>query len=596
MIRYYGRRRLGRLSTPYSVRSTAGRSALSVLSAVCLLTICLLTICSWLSPLYASQAATDDAPGDLYIETMNVNLVNVDVYVTDKKGRRVHDLKVEDFEVFEDGRPVKVTNFFAMKEGVPAVETVATLDRPDQAPADGPKPAVDLPVDQQLHLIVYIDNLHIRPFNRNKVLQRVRNFLRTKMQKNSQAMLVTFERSLKIREGFTGDLDRISEATYELEDLSAFTVQRETERDNIIKRILRTENPQEAESHADFYAKSVYADLEMSIRGMREMVSILAGLPGRKALLYVSDGLEMRAGEDLFLLAIQEHPRLDTHGGVTMQTARYDGRRRFQELIAQANANRVTFYTMEAAGLRSHSSLSAERSGGVSTIDIDFSYQMNRQESLLMLADDTGGLATISTNNFAGALENMAQDFGSYYSLGYSPAHSGDGRFHRIEVKVKKPGLKVRHRDGYRDKSQTTRINEGTLASLLHDTETNPLGVEVKFLEPGLDARGDLVLPVEVRIPIQEMALLPRAGIYRGKMLISLAVMDDEGETSPVQMVPVPVEVPEADIEVARTKYYVYSAGLQIRPGRQKIAVGVRDDVAGRQTYLSRSKVVGPRR
>ena len=91
------------------------------------------------------------------------------------------------------------------------------------------------------------------------------------------------------------------------------------------------------------------------------------------------------------------------------------------------------------------------------------------------------------------------------------------------------------------------------------------------------------------------MALLPREGVYRGKMLVSLAVMDDEGEMSPVQMVPVPIEIPESDIEIARTQVYVYSAGLQIRPGRQKIAVGVRDDVAGRQTYLSRSKVVGPR-
>lgn len=548
------------------------------------------------SLLFASSDPVDEMEGgEIFIDTLDVHLVNVDVYVTDKKGRRVHDLKAEDFEIFEDGRPMNVSHFFAMKDGRPASETVETLERTEVSQPAAEAPQVDLPADQRLHLIVYIDNLHIRPFNRNKVLARVRNFLRTKMQESGQAMLVTFERTLKIRHGFTDDVDRIAESTYELEDLSAFTVQRETDRDNVIKRILRSDDPQEAESHADFYAKSVHADLEMTIRGMRELIGLLAGLPGRKALLYVSDGLEMRAGQDLFELAVKEHPRLRTHGGISTQSARYDVRRRFQEVIAQANANRVTFYTMEAAGLRSHSSLSAERAGGTSTFDIDVTYQMNRQESLLMLADDTGGLATISTNNFDGALGKMAEDFGSYYSLGYSPAHAGDGRFHRIKVKVKRPGLKVRHRDGYRDKSTSTRIREGTLASLIHQAGTNPLRAEVKVLEP-VSSAGELLLPIEVHIPIGEMALLPAEGVHRGKLLVSLAVMDDDGETSPVQMVPVPVEIPAADLEIARTKNYVYSAALQVRPGRHKIAIGVRDEVAGSQTYLSVSKTIGPRR
>lgn len=558
-----------------------------------LMSICLSALHVFSSPvLSASDPADENPAADLFIESMDVHLVNVDVYVTDRDGRRVHGLTADDFDILEDGRPMKVSHFFAMKEGRPA-ETLEVLERQAPSPS-APAPQAELPADQRLHLIVYIDNLHIRPFNRNKVLARVRSFLRTKMQKNSQAMLVTFERTLKIRQGFTGDLDRIAEATYELEELSAFTVQRETDRDNVIKRILRADKAQEAESHADFYAKSVYSDLEITLRGMREMIGLLAGLPGRKALLYVSDGLEMRAGEDLFQLAVQHHPRLQTHGTISAQTSRYDARRRFQEVIAQANANRVTFYTMEAAGLRSHSSLSAERAGGTSTLDIDLTYQMNRQESLLMLADDTGGLATISTNNFEGALAKMADDFGSYYSLGYSPAHSGDGRFHRIEVQVKQPGLKVRHRDGYRDKSRSTRIREGTLASLIHDTEVNPLKIEVKLLDPVVDGR-TLLLPIEVHVPIGEMALLPAQGIHRGKLLVSLAVLDDEGETSPVQMVPVPLEIPATELETALTKNYVYSAALQIRPGRQKVAVGVFDEVGARQSYVSVAKVVGRR-
>lgn len=574
----------------YSTGLISKRSTSSVFSLTGLFIFVLLTLCS-----FSLVAQEEGGTGELFIESLDVNLINVDVYVTDRKGNRVKGLTAEDFEVTEDGRSVKISNFYAVADGRP-VEQLKTLERArPETPTAEPK-TPEAPADQRLSLIVYIDNLHIRPFNRNKVLSHVRSFLRTKMKDQGQAMLVTFERTLKIQEPFTDSYDKIAEATYELEDMSAFAVQRETERDNIIKRILRAREPNEAEASADFYAKSVYNDLEISIRGMREMVSILAGLPGRKALLYVSDGLEMRAGQDLFELAVKEHPNLQNRGGVSLQAARYDSRRRIQEVIAQANANRVTFYTLEAAGLRSHSSLSAERGGGVSTIDIDFTYQLNRQETLLMLADDTGGLASINTNNFAGALDNMATDFNTYYSLGYLSSESGDGRFHRIKVKVKKKGLKVRHRDGYRDKTLTTRITEGTLASLLHGIgESNPLNASVHLLDPVLDDKRKMLLPVEVRVPIGGLALIPREGLHNGRIMVSIAVMDDDGEMSPVDLQSVPIQIPERDLNIAKGKYYVYSAALQVRPGRNTVAVGVRDEIAGAQSYLRHSTFVGGR-
>ena len=548
-------------------------------------------------PAFAQAASDeDDSPSaGFFVEAQDVNLVNVDVYVSDKDGNRIHGLTVDDFELYEDGRPVRITNFYSVADGRPAREQLSTIERPQGETPDSPEPVAEIPEDQRLHLIVYVDNLHIRPFNRNKVMAKLRTFLNTKVPEGSRVMLVTFERSLKVRHPFTEDVDDIVEQTYELEDLSAFTVQRETERDNIIKRILR-DSAAEAESHADFYAKSVYNDVGLSIRGMREMVSSLGGLPGRKALLYVSDGLEMRAGEDLFQLAAQENPQLQNRGGIALQAARYDSRNRYQVLISHANANRVTFYTLEAAGLRSHSSLSAERSGGVSTIEVDFTYQLNRQETLLMLADDTGGLAWINTNNFAGALDAMAKDFGSYYSLGYLPSHSGDGRFHRIEVKVRKKGLKVRHRDGYRDKSLETRINEGTLAALMFDQGSNPLNASIEFMDPVVDGKRNTFLPIEVRIPIGRVTLLPREQMHSGEVRVSLAVMDEENEVSPVEMSTVPIQIPEQDLEIARTKYYVYSATLQVRPGQQKVAVGLRDEVTGRQSFVTRTAWIGNRK
>lgn len=564
-----------------------------------LFSILLLTASGWLldgAPLGARDTPEPASGGgeEFFVDRLDVNVVNVEVYVTDKDGNRVTGLTRDDFEIFEDDRPMKITNFYAVADSdYSGVEQPGVIQPEVRDRAAPPEPRrAEIPESQQLHLIVYIDNLHIRPFNRNRVLRAVRNFLRTKVDDGTRVMLVTFERSLHVREVFTEDVRQISDATFELETLSAFSVQKEQERDNVLKRILRSDTVGEAESHADFYAKATFNDVEVSLRGLREMVGTLAGLPGRKALLYVSDGLEMIPGQDLFQLVEQEYRKESYQTSFGLQANRYSARRLYQEAIAHANANRVTFYTLEAAGLRSHSSLSADRAGGTSQIEIDFTYQMNRQEPLLMLADDTGGQSAINTNNIAGALDRMADDFGTYYSLGYVPSHGGDGRYHRIKVQVKRKGLKLRHRDGYRDKSVETRLSEGTLAALLYSVESNTISAEMVLERSVSGERGSIYLPIEVRIPIGALTLLPRAGSHHGQVRVALAAMDDDGELSPVEQVPVPIQIPESEIAVARGKYYVYSANLEIRPGRHKVAVGLRDEISGETSFLTHATYV----
>ena len=81
------------------------------------------------------------------------------------------------------------------------------------------------------------------------------------------------------------------------------------------------------------------------------------------------------------------------------------------------------------------------------------------------MAHDTGGLATFGTKNNAGALERLGTDIRSYYSLGYTPGHLGDGRAHSIKVRVKRKGVNVRHRTSYRDMTLETRLRESVLAT-----------------------------------------------------------------------------------------------------------------------------------
>ncbi len=436
----------------------------------------------------------------------------------------------------------------------------------------------------------------MKPFSRNRVIREVRKFLNTHVGPQDLMMLVTFERWLHVRQELTTDRRAIADALTEIETHTGFGTHQASERQQVLRSIDLSSSEREALSHVRSYAESVYHDLGNSIRGIKEIVSSMAGLPGRKALLYVSDGIPMAAAQDLFHLVDAKYA-----GGRPgqLEANRYNAKLPLRELTAHANANRVTFYTLEAAGLQAHDSLSAEYGGGGdqlgagSRLEADLIYDSNRQEPLQVMAADTGGISAFNTNNLEGALGNMAGDFRSYYSLGYLPAHGGDGRFHDIEVKVKRRGLKVRHRAGYRDKSPETQVNEGTLAVLMHGLGKNPLGIQLRIAQARRQEDDQYLVPFEVLIPIGKLALLPHEAIHRGNLRVSMTVIDDDGRLSPIEQTPVPIEIPEAHLVTARQQHFVYGAELLMRPGPHRVAVGVRDDVGGESSYIRRAVQIG---
>jgi VWFA-related protein len=525
-------------------------------------------------------------------ETFEVRRINVEVYVVDGEGKRVTDLKAQDFQVFEDGKPVEITNFLAVAGGKP-LESSSVMDMP--APEAEPEPEPVLPAEEEIPeerrqwVVLYVDNLHIRPFNRNKVLGHVRSFVRS-LPRGAQAMLVSFDKSLHVRESFTTDFEMLTERTFELENLSAFVVEKQNARDNTLKQIKgTTKDIVAAGMEADFYAKNAYHDVEQSIRGLDETIELLAGLPGRKSLVYISDGLEMRAGEDMFQLVQSQYSSKADRTIFNLSSSRYDSRRLFQNLAGRSNSSGVTLYTIDAAGLKAGGG-QADTGGGGSTFEVDVTYQLNRQEPLLLMADETGGLAAIGTSNFGRAFQNIAEDFTHYYSLAYEPRQSGDGRQHEIEVKVLRKGLKLRYRDGYRDKSSETRVAEAATAALLYGSGTNPFGIDAKTYDLVQSDAGAL-MPVEVRIPIGKVTMVERNGTYYGKVRVAMALLDDDGNKSPVDQKEVPIEVPAAEIELARTKFFVYAAQLKVGKGRQRMVVTVRDEFAGIESTVRKTLV-----
>jgi VWFA-related protein len=543
----------------------------------------------------ASDAPETEAPpsgSSEFFESIDVSVVNVDVYVTDKKGNRIKGLTRDDFEIIEDKKPMTITNFYAVDEGkpVPTGEEAAAPPLPNAAP---PVPGLppEVPEDQRLHLVIYIDNFNMHPFSRNKVFGSLREFLRSDLSPGDRVMLMTYDREPHVRRPFTGDPQVIASALFEIEKLNAFATQADQDRRIVLEELEDIKDANAALSRARSYADSLYNDLQFSIDALKNMVSSLAGLPGRKAVLYVSDGLPMIAGQDVFQ-AVQEKFSGSSSIGM-MESLSYDASRRFRELIAQANANRISFYTIDAEGLRVSSTVSAENRTATTSGLVESVYTSNLQAPLQMMADSTGGKAIYNTNDPTKGLRTVAADFKSYYSLGYSPVHSGDGRYHKIDVRTKRKDLVVRHREGYRDKTTEAKMSDGVISALFYDAESNSMGIGVQRGREVQRDDGFYTVPIEVRIPIGSLVLLPAEDVRQARILVSFAAMDAKGSMSEVQNAVVPFTIPESEVETAVKQVYVYGISLMMRRGVQKLAVGVRDEVGSSQAFTVRTLNIG---
>jgi VWFA-related protein len=585
-----------------------------------------LLLAAWMPAFSASPPPAAPSFG----EVVEVNVVDVDIYVTDRNGNRVTGLKKGDFAVFEDGKAVDVSNFAELSAGAaPAVR-----ETPSAAPPAAGAVAADVKTppaadpDRQLSLVVFVDNLHLRPETRARAVEQIRKFLAQSTRPGDRVLLATYDNSLRVRHAFTDNRAALDATLHEIESLPAYGQQEESSRRTAYRAVLDLDSIEKCSPDiikpVEGYAEQMRGEGLRTIGALTVMINSLSGVPGHKALLLVSDGISITPGEELFQAAneICTGSSSGTHvstgeivplaerfsgngsgGGLKYQAnqaaldaQKYSLVKPFETLASHASANRVTLYTLQASGLRNFAAAGADsdpderafQSGIIEQIQTS-----NLKGSLTALAVDTGGRAMLDVNDFLPELAKMQEDFESYYSLGYTPTHSGDGKDHRIEVKVKRQGLRVRYRQSYRDKPALEKMADRTLAALFHGIEDNPLAVEIEIGDPAPADGGQYAVPVRLKIPLFKLAILNREASFQGKLRLLVATRDAAGGTSTVRQVEVPLNIPRKEVLSALGQYYLYTLTLKMKPGSQQVAVAVRDELAASTSYLTRPVTVG---
>ncbi len=533
----------------------------------------------------------------LFGDILEVEVVNVDVFVTDKQGRPVPNLSPEDFEVLEDGQPVEVTNFRYIGDEVRTrVVPAPTPETPEAEPPaevlveEDPEPVAER---EPFHLILYVDHAFLRSTNRHRVLRDLRQLARN-VDPETRILVASHARSLKIDLPFTTDTSRVTDALNAMELRTAFGNDAQNRFMDLLRDIEDTRTPpNRIENQLISYAQELQQNVQNGLDSIRLLIESLSGLPGRKALVYAADGLPLTPAEELFNAFSIRFSDVSILGKIM----NFNASREFHVLAQHANTADVAFYAVHAAGLEAPLGSSAEISGsGIDEIrpTVDSVRTANFQGSGRLLAGETGGLAILNTNDFSAGLARMLQDFSTHYSLGYHPKHGRDERYHSIEVRVKgRRDLEVRHRRGYRDRSLANRLKDSVVASLQHGVEDNPFEVTIRTgaaRPSGEEGRGNtLIQPFTVGIPMAQLVLVPRETSHEGRVKIYLSVLDEKGQSSTPEEVTVPISIPNEAIDRARTQSWNQEVQLLVRPGAGLIAVGVWDEIGRTWSVLRRS-------
>lgn len=522
-----------------------------------------------------------------FVAREGVSVTNLDVVVTDSKNNRVTGLKKEDFVVIEDGIERPVTNFYAVEQGrvlLPPDEEPAAPAAPGTAPAAAPAPQPA----PKTRIVIFVDNLHLTAFDRNRVLRNVEAWVRDNIKDNVEGMIVSFNRTLKVRRKFTNDGRDLSDILKQMEDESALGSTTDSEKRDAIRNIDESVSVDQAVGSARSYAQSMENDLKFTFDAMNTTINQLAGVEGRKILIHVSGGLPQSPGKELWSYIQAAYPNSSTQ---SMAQFEFDKTSNYLGIVQAANAAGVSMYMIDAAGLAIDSNITAEQRTTSQRVDT-FVEQTNLQSMLSLMAEETGGRAIINRNDVTASLKEVEKDYTSYYSLGYASLRSGLDRPHKVDVQLKnkKKGLTVLARRSYFEKGFDTKVREAVTSALFFPREENALGASLRVGDAAPDGRGNFIVPVTLRIPFSRIAMLPDGNKVRGRVVFYFIVVDSEGKQSELTTQPVPVDIDAKTFDAtAARRDFVYDVKLLMIPGGQKLSLAIRDDVTNKVSYLQKA-------
>lgn len=517
--------------------------------------------------LAASLTAQQSA--DVPVFKASANLVIVTVFVRDKSGHAVENLKRDDFAVTENGKPQPLSVFEFRKISEAEVEAAPQRlvrrgeERPlpaePQAKQSAQKTGSERFRDRRL-LVLFFDWSSLVETDQIRALEAADKFVREQMTPADLVAIKTFGTRLKDELDFTDDRDLILSTIHKFlpGEGSGLAALANTD----------TDTSEDASYLADETEFNVF-NTDRKLGAIEDIARSLQAIPEKKAVIYFS-------------------------GGVTKTGM--DNESQMRATINAAIRANVSLYPVDVRGLMAApaggaASAASPRGNALYTgagQSRNMRAQLDSQDTLYNLAADTGGKALLDENDLTVGMRQAQKDIQSYYILGYySSDERKDGQFRKVEVKLSAAiQAKVDYRAGYFAEKEWQAFSgydrERQLqdALALGDPITQlPVALEVNYFR--LDKERYFV-PVAVKIPGSEVPVAKKGDadttrfdfigeVRTAKGLIAANVRDE-----------IKIHLREENAGKLASRSLVYDTGFVLTPGAYRLRMVVRENATGK--------------
>lgn len=538
-------------------------------------TVCYILACFLLLAEIATAQKKEKSDDKDQAVQLKAELVELRVVVTDKKGQLVDNLKREDFEVLEDGRPQDIS-FFSI-EKIEGSKSATSPDRPT-APAERPSPENAPPART---IVLFVDTLHLSAKSMIEVKKTLRQFVDKQITDQDLVALITPHGNTGLLQQFIRDKKMLRYAIEKLRRFpraetffTPYLASRVTTEDQdaiqVAIQILGVEEgyvPLTAES-AKAYAISRANQILLQELNMRKATLLtlkavaerLAEMPGQRLIITMSDGFSL----------------LDVGG--SNDTAG------MQKVISRASRSGVVIYSIGAKGLNAPAEYSA-RPIPSSLAFGNFMALSESDEQIAMraLAAETGGEVYFNNNYLEVPLQKVLDNNRVYYALAYYPSEEKNKtKFRKVSIKLKNhPDYEVRTQKGYALVEDEKLIVAKTPREKLFVSMVQPLPVtnipvtaSADFLVHDGD---DSQVTVQVHFDAKPLEFKEKDGKYHVACDVAVVVFDPSAKIVDSFAQQIKGELTSEHLEKAKHNGFRYSARLKLKPGLHQVRIGVRD-------------------
>jgi VWFA-related protein len=530
-------------------------------------------------------------------ESIEVSIVNVDTVVTDKQGRRVHGLRKEDFDIYENGVRQPITNFAEYASAREPTSGVVTITG---EAAGTPHAAPQPPPLQRRTIIVFVERFQLPSFRSDPLFAAMKKLLHDTVRPGDRVMVVSWYRGiLGLRQDFTDDPgkidkaiddaaqrtttvihDEIADLEQEVDSITSF------EREGIAEAVEANRGqfrvPEmvgesgltfSVEQMTRFAAKNALLDEQRKVTTLNALLRSTGGAEGRKILLLATHRLSQYAGAEAQFAAGAQSLSTDFR-------VEFDARPLIRSLTETANTNGFTIYPIFAEGLGIHGDTSEFKAQQPKGKNYDYLVLNNELPMLEYVARETGGTTAWGSNDVIKLLPDIGNDMESYYSLAYR-ATEGKAAARRIEVKVKDAKLTVRARKQFLPKAETTRMEDRVIATLFGNAPPSAFDINVTLATPKLGEKKHYLIPVTIDVPISALTTLPAAGnMHNGAFSVYMAWGATVGGVSDTHRDTKQFSIAQADLAKAKQSHFTYELSVDSLTPYLRVAFGVYDEVS----------------